>query len=120
MVTDGLQAEHLFRFSVEQLKQLVVALQIPEVMHTEERDRFHGIEGLCIVLRRLSYPVRYFDMVHLFGRQTCSLSRIFREMLFWFHTRWQHLATFDTTRLKPCLARWSAEVAEVVPHTYVN
>ena len=97
--TDGLQAEALFRFSIQQLKELVVALRIPEIMRTEERDCYHAIEGLCIVLRRNAYPIRYMDMVHMFGRQTCSLSRIYRHMLFWFHTRWQHLSTFEPARV---------------------
>ena len=61
--TLGLQSEHLFRFSKEQLFILINALRLPNVLRTPQRDAFHAIEGLCIVLRRLVYPVRYMDMV---------------------------------------------------------
>ena len=63
--TQGLQAEHLFRFSQENLWILLDALKMPHIMRTPERDAFYGIEGLCIVLRRLVFPVRYMDMVVL-------------------------------------------------------
>ena len=85
----GLQVEGLFRFSVDQIKQFVVTLRIPEIMRTDERDCYHAIEGLRIVLRHNTYPIHYMDMVHMFGRQTCCLSRTYRDILFWLHTRWR-------------------------------
>ena len=92
---DVLQPENLFRFSVDQLQTLIVALRIPGIMRTSQRDRFYthsacvctywmdvfvcrftAMEGLCIVLRRLVFPVRWMDVVVLFGRQTGPLCRI--------------------------------------------
>ena len=72
----GLETEHLFRFSSEQLCYLNDALRMPTVMFTPERDRYNSIERLCIVLRRLVFPMRHIDMIQLFGRQTESLFRI--------------------------------------------
>ena len=97
--TGGLEAEHLFRFTSEQLYYLVDALRIPWIMKTEERDKFYGIEGLCIMLRRLVFPVRYMDMVQLFGRQTGPMSRINRHMLKWIYARWHHLNDFDANKV---------------------
>ena len=97
--TQGLQAEHLFRFSQENLWILLDALKMPHIMRTPERDAFYGIEGLCIVLRRLVFPVRYMDMVVLFGRQTSPLSRIFRHTMAWLYAKWSHLANFDVARV---------------------
>ena len=54
-LTMGLQCEHLFRFGKDQLRTLVQALRIPAILRTPERDRFHAIEGICIVLRRLTH-----------------------------------------------------------------
>ena len=98
-LTGGLQAEQLFRFSADELLYLVDALRMPRMMYTTERDKFFAIDGLCIVLRRLVFPVRYMDMVHLFGRQTCSLSRIHRRTLVWLYQRWHHLNDFDPARV---------------------
>ena len=102
--TGGLQAEHLFRFTSEQLYYLVDALRIPSVMFTGERDRYHAIEGICIVLRRLVFPVRYMDMVQLFGRQTGPLSRIHKHMMKWLYARWGHLNNFNAAKVTSIIA----------------
>ncbi|CAG7644218.1 unnamed protein product, partial [Allacma fusca] len=45
--------------------------------------KVNGLEGLTILLRRLCYPNRLFDLVKLFGRDISSLSRICNWMLDW-------------------------------------
>lgn len=40
-----------------------------------------GIEGLCILLRRLAYPNRLFDLVTLFGLSIPYLSVIVNEVM---------------------------------------
>ena len=63
-LTDGLETEHLFRFTSDQLHvYLTETLRIPWIMMTPERDRYYVIEGLCIVIRRFIFPVRYVDML---------------------------------------------------------
>ena len=98
-VTDGLQAEHLFRFSADQIYELVDALRIPMWLQTPERDYYNSVEGLCIVLRRLVFPIRYMDMVHIFGRATGPLCRINRHMMAWLFARWYHLADFEPAKV---------------------
>ena len=98
-LTDGLEAEHLFRFSVEQIYELIDALRIPRWLQTSERDRYDSAEGLCIVLRRLVFPIRYMDMVHMFGRATGPLSRINRHMMAWLFARWHHLADLEPAKV---------------------
>ena len=98
-LTQGLQSEHLFRFSEEQLYILHEKLQMPAIMYTSERDKFWSIEGLCLVLRRLIFPLRYMDLVVLFGRQTGPLSRIFRHTMAWLYCKWNHLGDFNPARV---------------------
>ena len=119
--TFGLQSEHLFRFSVEQLKILVISLRLPTFLWTPERDAFNAMEGLCIVLRRLVYPVRYLDMVQLFGRSRASLSHInWYMMMCWLYVRWFHLSEFDPQQILPVVATWAASVAARAPDAYRN
>ena len=40
-----------------------------------------GLEALCILLKRLAYPVRYCDMVPRFGRSVPDLCKIYHLML---------------------------------------
>ena len=46
-----------FRFARQDLINLAEGLQIPPEVTTPTGTRFDAIEGLCILLRRLCYPV---------------------------------------------------------------
>ena len=52
-------------------------LLLPTKYRTSARDSVNCVEGLCIVLRRLSFPSRWKDLVPIFGRSKASLCRIF-------------------------------------------
>ena len=78
----GLHARDLFRFTTDQLYELCDELRLPFVMYTSARDRFYALEGLCIVLRRLVFPIRWKDVICLFGRSKSPLSRIHKYGLY--------------------------------------
>jgi len=54
---------------------------------------FAGLEGLCILLRRLAYPNRLFDLVRIFHRDISSLSRIIYWTLNFVYERFNHKLT---------------------------
>ncbi|KAF0738210.1 hypothetical protein Ae201684P_004663 [Aphanomyces euteiches] len=66
-----------FRFDVSGILQLVSLLRVPHTAITQAGDRCLGEEALAIVLQRLAYPKRFYDMVSSFGRSRESLCRIF-------------------------------------------
>ena len=47
---------------------LANVLDLPVNIRCEQRTICDSIEGLCMLLRRLSYPCRYSDMISRFGR----------------------------------------------------
>ena len=49
-------------------RQNFLALQIPVVFHCKQRSIFDGLEELCVLLRRTSYPCRFSDMIQHFPR----------------------------------------------------
>jgi len=57
-----------FRVRKQDVHVLAEALQIPAVIRCEQRTVCDGVEALCMLLKRLSYPCRYSDMIHRFGR----------------------------------------------------
>ena len=57
-----------FRVRKNDLPRLAEALQIPNEFTCEQRSVIPGIEGLCMLLKRLAYPCRYVDMLPRFGR----------------------------------------------------
>ena len=52
-----------FRVKKHDLPDLAAALQIPNQFACHQRSVADGMEGLCMLLRRLSYPCRYSDTI---------------------------------------------------------
>ncbi|CAE6415982.1 unnamed protein product, partial [Rhizoctonia solani] len=50
------------------LMRVRIKLGIPDVFRTSRRDRFDGDEALAILLSRISYPGRLFDLSEKWGR----------------------------------------------------
>ena len=65
-----------FRFYKNDIYVLKDVLQIPDIYICSNRLHLSGIEALCILLRRFSYPIRFGDMVPKFGRPEPQLSMI--------------------------------------------
>jgi len=65
-----------YRFGRRQLFQLALFLFPSGVVRTDEGDKAHAVDALCIFLREMSSPIRQSDMVRIFHRQRCAISRI--------------------------------------------
>ncbi|CAB4022736.1 Hypothetical predicted protein, partial [Paramuricea clavata] len=63
-----------FRFEKQHIPLLAEALRIPAYFITEQRSRVRGIEGLCMLLKRVAYPCRYSDMIPRFARPVPMLT----------------------------------------------
>ena len=48
----------------------------PKTFTRNQGSVIHGIEGLCVLLRRFSYPSRYLDLIPRFGQPVPVLSMI--------------------------------------------
>ena len=73
-----------FRFNRSQLEILCEVLHFPQYFLTDEEHtqrEIPAMEGLCILLRRLSYPNRLHDLEKEFGTDASVLSRIFNMVL---------------------------------------
>jgi len=57
-------------------------LQIPNSFTCYQGSESDGMEGLCMLLRRLAYPCRYSDMIHRFGRPTPVLSMVTNKVIY--------------------------------------
>ena len=69
-------------------------LQIPPVIKCRQRRLCDGLEGLCVLLRRTSYPCRCSDMIPRFPRPVSVLSLITNEVLnFIFENPWSQIGT---------------------------
>ncbi|KXS16569.1 hypothetical protein M427DRAFT_55232, partial [Gonapodya prolifera JEL478] len=83
-----------FRFDKTDMPHLQQVLHIPSIVSTNNRLIVPGIEVLCIVLRRLSFPTWLDDLGKEFGCEGSEISWIyqwgiahsctlFRDVLYW-------------------------------------
>ena len=70
-----------FRFGKRDIRILKEVLQIPDLITCSQRCVCDGLEGLCIVLKRLSFPCRYGDMIHWFAKMVLARQPWFRILL---------------------------------------
>ena len=78
------------RFGKEDLDLLLLNLQIPDEIVCSQRSVCDGMEGMCILLKRLAYPCRYTDMVPRFGRNPTELCLIFNSVLDFLYSTHRH------------------------------
>jgi hypothetical protein len=72
---------HDFRFTADEIRELVTGFRLPSTIICIERTRSTDIEGMCILLSRLAYPVRWNSMSRVFGRSPSCMSNIFYHVL---------------------------------------
>ncbi len=71
-----------FRFDHQGIKKIVVLLEIPAVLKTPlHGDKLSAIEGVCLLLERLTYPRKWEDLAERYDRHVSALSRILYFML---------------------------------------
>ena len=102
---DGMEdAECLAEFRVHKRDIPVIAdyLQIPDTFYCEQRSVCNGIEGICMLVRRISYPCRYGDMISRFARPVPVLSMITNTVLdFIYDTHRHRITQWNDTVMNP-------------------
>ncbi|KAK3734504.1 hypothetical protein QZH41_010192 [Actinostola sp. cb2023] len=94
--------ENMFRFQKDDMDRLLHALEIPDHYICSQGTSSSGMESLMIMLRRLSYPNRWIDLVPVFGRSQFELSVIFNEIVDDIYERYKELLTsLDLVWLDP-------------------
>ena len=70
-----------FRVNNRDLPHLAECLQIPDAFLCNQSSVCEGMEALCTLLRRLSYPCKYSDMIPRFGRPAPVLSMVTNKVI---------------------------------------
>lgn len=99
-----------FRVEKNDLPTLKEALDIPDKIVCYQRSVCDGMEGLCMVLKRLAYPCRYSDMIPHFARPVPVLSMIINAVFDEIYNSHQHRITeWNQTLLSPLKLEQYAE-----------
>lgn len=84
------ECRSLFRFAKDDIYRLQAALRLQETISLDNDSLMDSTLALCILLRRLVYPNRLEELVTLFRRSKCSISRAFHAMLSHIFTNYRH------------------------------
>ena len=111
---DPVECKAEFRFEKNDLPSLAEALQIPDTFFCQQRSVCDGMEGLCMALKRFSYPCRYSNMIPRFAKPVPVLSMITNTVLDFIYNMHGHRITqwnnFLLDQLK--LEQYAVAVAE--------
>lgn len=69
------------RFRKRDIPRLYNVLQIPDTISCSQRCVCDGIEGICMLLKCLSYPCRYGDVIIRFPKPMIVLSMVTNQMI---------------------------------------
>ncbi|CAH3195552.1 unnamed protein product [Porites evermanni] len=102
-----------FRFRKHDLPLLAEVLQIPDSFTCSQRTVTSGMEGLCVLLRRLSYPCRFSDIIPRFGRPVPVLSMVSNQVLDYIYDIHGHRITQWNRQIlsQPLLQLYSDTIA---------
>ncbi|RHZ35129.1 hypothetical protein DYB37_013870 [Aphanomyces astaci] len=92
-------AAHKFRFTIDQLRVLAVALRLPAFVSTPSSDQVESLEALAILCRRLAEPCRLFTIADEFGRSVEACSRIVRATATALYKTWSDVILFHEALL---------------------
>ncbi|KAM7430411.1 hypothetical protein ABFA07_018876 [Porites harrisoni] len=90
---DEAECKAEFRFKKRDLPVLVNVLGIPNQFTCSQRTVRDGMEGLCMVLRRMAYPCRYSNLIPRFGRPVPVLSMICNRVIDYIYDLHVHRLT---------------------------
>jgi len=83
---DSCECEAHFRVTKDDLPILLDALRIPPSFKCPQGTVCSGMEGLCLLLKRLAYPCHYFDLISTFARPVPELCMIANTILDWIYS----------------------------------
>ena len=101
-----------FRFERGDIERLPDVLQLPPTFECPQGSVCDRIEGLCILLRRLTYPCRYSDMVSRFARPVpvlCMICNIVLNYIYDLHHR--KITAWNQAILNPLVLQQYADAA---------
>ena len=90
---DATEVKAEFRFEKEDIPVLRAVLGIPESFTCRQGTVCDGMTGLCIVLKRLTYPCRFSDMMPTFGMAVPELCMVFNTVVECIFNQHGHLTS---------------------------
>ena len=95
---DEVLCYHLVRFSPEEIRRFLPLLGL-ETIRFRNRIQATSEEALAVILIKLSYPTRYWNMIDRFGHRRTWLSIVFNDTLIHLFRRYRKKLEWDADRI---------------------
>jgi len=112
LAMDPAFSRSLFRFTIQEIEHICQVVKLPPVITTRERYTFSNIEAMCILLRRMTYPARWFDLELFFGRSSSALCSIFLLLSEILVKKYKPILYLDRDRIAGNLERFSRAIRQ--------
>ena len=107
---DEAECKAEFRIEKRDICLLADALGMPATFKCPQRTVAGGIEGLCMLLKRTSFPCRYSDMIYRFGRPVPVLSMVTNQVVDYIYQAHAHRITqWNNQLLNPASLQFYAD-----------
>ena len=115
---DNMECKAEFCFTKNEIPRLAEELDIPGTFFCHQGTTAPGIEGLCLVLRRLTYPCCCSDLIPCFRRPVPELSMIDNIVLHYIYNIHGHrISQWNHKILDPVsLQRYAEAVYDKMQH----
>ena len=90
---DQAECKSEFRIEKRDIPLLADVLGLPATFRCPQRTVADGIEGLCMLLKRMSFPCHYSDMIYRFGRPVPVLSMVTNQVVDYIYQAHGHKIT---------------------------
>ena len=110
---DAVDSKAEFRVEKHDIPLLAEVLGIPEKFRCQQGTICDGIEGLCMLLKRLAYPCQYSDMIPCFAKPFPVLCMVTNTVVDYIYDQHQHRITgWNQTILNPVkLEQYAAAIS---------
>ena len=107
------ECESHFRIMKDDIPILADSLRLPRRFVCSQGTVCDHVEGLCMLLKRLTYPCRYFDLISTFGRPVPELCMITNTVQNWiYENHGFRLSSWNQPFLsRACLQEYAAAVS---------
>lgn len=85
--------------TVEEILEMIEALEVDETYHTPSQDNFPGLEAFCLLLARLRSPGNMYDLTMQYDRAQSAISFVINEIITDLDQKWEHILDLDEERL---------------------
>ena len=83
-----------FRFNIHEIQRIISAMNLPNTIRSDNGSIIDTVTAMCMLLRRLAYPNRYWDISQEFGYDNTMVCRFILTLVTILDNKYRSFITF--------------------------